>query len=126
MKGFLFSFIGVVWFSIGLGLMIAPAWAIEILELLASDEFLQFVLVQVGMVISLIVLVGTEGLPFRILWIVVGCLGIAQGLFLLGATIGRRETYLAWWFKRPFWEYRAWGVVLVSLSVTLAYGVSTL
>ena len=50
MKEFLFSFIGVVWFSIGLGLIIAPAWAIEILDRLASDEFRQFVLIQVGMV----------------------------------------------------------------------------
>ncbi len=126
MKGFLFSFIGVVWFSIGLGLVIAPAWAIEILELLASDEFLQFVLVQIGMVISLMLVIGTEGLVFRAVWIGVGCLGLAQALFLIGAPISRREAFLAWWFKRPFWEYRAWGLVLVSLSTMLAYGVSVL
>lgn len=126
MKEFLFSFIGVVWFSIGLGLIIAPAWAIEILERLASDEFRQFVLIQAGMVISLILVIGTGGLAFRTVWIVVGCLGIAEGLFLIGAPIGRREAFLSWWFKRPFWEYRAWGVVLVSLATTLAYGVSSL
>jgi len=125
-KGFLFSFIGVVWFSIGLGLVIAPAWVIEILELLASDEFLQFVLLQVGMVISLIVLIGTEGLRFRALWIVIGCAGIVQGLFLIGAPISRREAFLSWCFKRPFWEYRAWGFVLVSVSMALAYGVTAL
>ncbi len=126
MKAFLFSFIGVVWFSIGLGLIIAPAWAIEILERLASDEFRQFVLIQAGMVISLILVIGTGGLAFRIVWIVVGCLGIAKGLFLIGAPLGRREAFLDWWFKRPFWEYRAWGIVLVSLATTLAYGVIAL
>jgi len=125
-KEFLFSFIGVVWFSIGLGLIIAPAWAIEILERLASDEFRQFVLIQAGMMISLILVIGTGGLAFRIVWIVVGCLGIAKGLFLIGAPLGRREALLEWWFKRPFWEYRVWGIVLVSLATTLAYGVSSL
>ena len=126
MRGFLFSFIGVVWFSIGLGLIIAPAWAIEILERVMSDEFRQFVLIQAGMVISLMLVIGTGGLAFRIVWIVVGCLGLAKGLFLIGAPLGRREAFLEWWFKRPFWEYRAWGLVLVSLATMLVYGVSAL
>ena len=126
MRGFLFSFIGVVWFSIGLGLIIAPAWAIEILERVMSDEFRQFVLIQAGMVISLMLVIGTGGLAFRIVWIVVGCLGLAKGLFLIGAPLGRREAFLGWWFKRPFWEYRAWGLVLVSLATMLIYGVSAL
>ena len=99
MRGFLFSFIGVVWFSIGLGLIIAPAWAIEILERVMSDEFRQFVLIQAGMVISLMLVIGTGGLAFRIVWIVVGCLGLAKGLFLIGAPLGRREAFLGWWFK---------------------------
>ena len=126
MRGVLFSFIGVVWFSIGLGLIIAPAWAIEILERLMSDEFRQFVLIQAGMVISLMLVIGTGGLAFRIVWIVVGCLGLATGLFLIGAPLGRREAFLEWWFKRPFWEYRVWGLVLVSLATMLVYGVSAL
>lgn len=126
MRGFLFSFIGVVWFSIGLGLIIAPAWAIEILDRLMSDEFRQFVLIQAGMVISLMLVIGTGGLAFRVVWIVVGCLGLAEGLFLIGAPLGRREAFLEWWFKRPFWEYRVWGFVLVSLATMLVYGVSVL
>ena len=126
MKEFLFSFIGVVWLSIGLGLIIAPAWTIEILERLMSDEFRQFVLILIGMVISLILVIGTGGVAFRIVWIVVGCVGLAKGVFLVGAPLGRREALLDWWFKRPFWEYRAWGMVLVSLATALAYGVSAL
>jgi hypothetical protein len=110
----------------GLGLIIAPAWAIEILERVVSDEFRQFVLIQIGMVISLILVIGTGGVAFRAVWIVVGCVGIAKGLFLIGAPIGRREAFLHWWFKRPFWEYRAWGIALVSLATTLAYGVLSL
>jgi hypothetical protein len=125
-KGFLFSFIGVVWFSIGLGLVIAPAWTIEILERVVSDEFRQFVLIQIWMVLSLILVIGTGGLLYHAVWIAVGCLGIAKGLFLIGASLGRREAFLDWWFKRPFWVYRLCGVVLVSLAVTLAYGVNAL
>jgi len=125
-RGFLFSFIAVVWFSVGLGLVIAPAWCIEILERLVSDEFRQFVLVQMGMVLSLILVIGTGGLVFRSVWIGVGCLGLVKGLFLIGAPIGRREAFLAWWFKRPFWEYRAWGFVLMILAATLAHGVVSL
>ena len=121
-----FSCIGVVWFSLGLGLIIAPAWVVEILERLVSDEFRLFVLLQAGMVVSLTLVIGTGGVAFRIVWIVVGCVGLALGLFLVGAPLGRREALLDWWFKRPFWEYRAWGMVLVSLATALAYGVSAL
>ncbi len=104
-RAFLFSFIGVVWLFIGLGLVIAPAWAIEIIERLASDEFRQFILIQGGIVMSLLLMIATAGVPFRPVWIVVGCVGIAKGLFLIGAPIGRREAVLGWCFKRPFWQY---------------------
>jgi len=116
----------VVWFALGLGLIIAPAWMVEILERLVSDEFRLFVLIQVGMVINLALVIGTAGLTFRALWVTVGCVGLARGLFLIGAPLGRREAVLDWWFKRPFWEYRARGFVLVSLATTLAYGIISL
>src|SRR5213594_908924 len=125
-RAFLFSCVGVVWFALGLGLIIAPAWMVEIMERLVSDEFRLFVLIQVGMVINLALLIGTAGLTFRALWVVVGCVGLAKGLFLIGAPLGRREAVLDWWFKRPFWEYRVRGFVLVSLATTLAYGIISL
>lgn len=126
MREFLFSCVGVVWFTLGLGLIIAPSWMVEILERLLSDEFRLLVLIQIGMVISLALVIGTAGLSFRTLWIVVGCLGLAKGLFLTGAPLGRREAVLDWWFKRPFWEYRVSGLVLVSLATMLAYGIVSL
>jgi len=125
-RAFLFSCVGVVWFALGLGLIIAPAWMVEILERLVSDEFRLFVLIQVGMVLNLALVIGTAGLTFRALWVAVGCVGLAKGLFLIGAPLGRREAVLDWWFKRPFWEYRVRGFVLVGLATTLAYGIISL
>jgi hypothetical protein len=121
-----FSCIGVVWFSLGLGLLITPAWMVEILERLLSDALRLFVLMLVEVVVSLTLMVGTEGLAFRGLWIVVGCIGLAKGLFLISAPLGRREAFLDWWFKRPFWAYRIQGIVLAGLATTLAYGIISL
>jgi hypothetical protein len=106
-----------------MGLIIAPAWFIEILERLVSDEFRLFVLIQAGMVINLALLIGTEGFAFRPLWVAVGSMGLAKGFFLIGASVGRREAFLDWWFKRPFWVYRLSGMVLAGLATVLAYGV---
>ena len=117
-----FSCVGVVWFSLGLGLLITPAWMVEILERLLSDALRLFVLMLVGVVVSLTLMIGTEGLAFRGLWIVVGSVGLANGLFLIGAPLSQREAFLDWWFKRPFWVYRVWGVVVVGLATALAYG----
>ena len=122
MRAFFFYFLGVLWFSVGMGLIIAQAWCIEILERLVSDEFRLFVLIQVGMVVSLALVIGTAGFAFRALWVVVGLVGLAKGLFLIGTSVGRREAMLDWWFKRPFWVYRVWGMVLVGLATALAYG----
>jgi hypothetical protein len=118
--------LGVIWFSVGMGLIIAQAWVIEILERLVSDEFRLFVLIQAGMVINLALVIGTAGFPFRPFWVVVGGAGLAKGLFLIGASVGRREALLDWWFKQPFWVYRMSGMVLVGLATALAYGVRAL
>ena len=126
MRAFIFSCLGVVWFSVGMGLIIAQAWFIEILERLVSDEFRLFVLIQAGMVVSLALVIGTAGFAFRAFWVVIGCVGLAKGLFLIGSSVGRREAILDWWFKRPFWEYRLWGFVLVGLATALAYGIISL
>ena len=62
----------------------------------------------------------------RALWVVVGGVGLAKGLYLVGASVGKREAYLEWWFKRPFWVYRVLGMVLIGLATALAYGVLSL
>ena len=126
MKVFLFTLVGVVWFSLGMGLIIAQAWFIDILERLLSDESRLFILVQVELVVSLVLLIGTHGLAFRGLWIAVGLAGVAQGLFFIWAPIGKREALLDWCVKRPFWEYRLAGVLLVGLATILAYGIISL
>lgn len=126
MRAVFFSCLAVIWFSVGMGLIIAQAWFIEILERLVSDEFRLFVLIQAGMVINLTLVIGTIGFPFRVFWVVVGGMGLAKGLFLMGASIGRREALLDWWFKRPFWVYRMSGIVLVGLATALAHGVTSL
>ena len=109
-----------------MGLLIAQAWTVEILERLMSDDFRLFVLVQLEMIVSLALVMGTTGFPFRVFWIVCGCLGLLKGLFLSWAPIGRREAFLDWSLKRPFWEYRVCGLILVVLATALAYGINRL
>jgi hypothetical protein len=109
-----------MWFSLGMGLIIAQAWSIEILERLISDDFRLFVLAQLGIVVSLALIIGTTGFPFRVFWIIVGVVGILKGLFLTWGPISKREAVLDWFVKRPFWEYRLYGMMLVGLATALA------
>jgi hypothetical protein len=125
-RSVVFTSVGVIWFSLGMGLLIAQAWTVEIIERLMSDEFRLFLIIQFEMIISLALIVGTTGFPFRLFWIVVGCLGLLKGLFLTWAPLGRREAFLDWSVKRPFWEYRVCGIILVALATALVYGVSSL
>ena len=106
-----------------MGLMIVQAWTVEILERLMSDDFRLFVLVQLEMVVSLALIVGTIGFPFRLFWILLGCAGLLKGVFLTWAPITRREAFLDWSLKRPFWEYRLCGVILIGLATALVYGI---
>jgi hypothetical protein len=121
-----FTTIGVLWFSLGMGLIIAPAWTVEIVERVISDEFRLFVLTQSAIIVSLALVVGTTGLHFHGLWIVLGCIGLLKGLFFTWAPIGRREAVLDWALKRPFWEYRVSGIILVALATMLAHAISVL
>jgi hypothetical protein len=125
-KSVVFTVVAVIWFSLGMGLIIAQAWTVEIIERLLSDEFRLFMLIQLEMIISLALIVGTYGFPFRLFWIVLGCLGLLKGLFLTWAPLGQRESFLDWSVKRPFWEYRVCGIILVALATALVYGVSLL
>jgi len=109
-----------------MGLIIAPAWTIEILERLMSDDVRLFVLIQLEIIVGLALVVGTGGFPFRMFWIVVGCLGLLKGLFLTWAPIGKREAFLDWSLKRPFGEYRVCGIILVGLATVLVYGIIVL
>ena len=106
-----------------MGLIIAQAWTVEIFERLMSDDFRLFALVQLEMVVSLTLVVGTAGFPFRVFWIILGVLGLLKGLFLTWAPISRREAFLDWSLKRPFWEYRLCGLILVGLATALVYGI---
>ncbi len=126
MRWFVFTTIGVLWLSLGMGLIIAPAWTVEIVERVISDEFRLFALIQVGMIISLALVVGTTGLPFHGFWIALGCLGLLKGLFFTWAPLGRREAVLDWILKRPFWEYRVCGLLLIAIATMLAQGISGL
>ena len=126
MRTLVFTCIGVVWFSLGMGLIIVQAWTVEILERLVSDDFRLFAVIQVEMVVSLALLIGTAGFAFRPMWIIVGCLGLLKGLFFTWAPIGKREALLDWFFKRPFREYRLCGAVLVAFATALAYGIISL
>jgi hypothetical protein len=125
-RSVVFTVVAVIWFSLGMGLIIAQAWTVEIIERLLSDEFRLFMLIQFEMIISLALIVGTAGFPFRLFWIVLGCLGLLKGLFLTWAPLGRREAFLDWSVKRPFWEYRICGIILVALATALVYGVGVL
>jgi hypothetical protein len=110
-----------------MGLVMAPAWTIEIFERLMSDEFRLFVLGHLEMIVSLVLLVAIYPIAFpsilRALWFAICSLGLLKGLFLIWGPITRREAFLDWSLKRPFWEYRLCGVILIGLATALVYGI---
>ena len=108
-----------LWMADGVALLVAPERMVGTLRqsLIAAPGFLKWGVLAAFLGIFLIV--GTAGLSYQPLWVLVGLSMFAKGVFLYAGSDRWRLRIVKWCLEREPIEYRIWGLGLCTLSVLL-------
>jgi hypothetical protein len=119
MVGIILFFIAGLWMADGVALLIAPERMISSLRrsLIAAPGFLKWG--GVAAVLGIFLLLGTRGVPYQPLWIIVGLSMVGKGIFLYAGSDLWRLRIVKWCLERELVDYRIWGLGLCALSVLL-------
>ena len=103
----------------GLLLMIAPDRMVKTLKQALAIAPGLLTWGGIAGVLGIVLLVGSQGLPYQPLWGVVALAMIAKGLFLVMAPEDWRRSVLQWCLAREVVDYRFLGLGLCALSILL-------
>ena len=108
-----------LWMADGVALLVAPERMIATLRqsLIAAPGFLKWGVIAAFFGIFLIV--GTQGLSYQPLWVLVGLSMVVKGVFLYAGPDRWRLSIVKWCLEREPVDYRIWGLGLCVLSVLL-------
>ncbi len=108
-----------IWMADGLALLVAPQYVIaRVREVLAlSSAMLRWEGVAVGL--GLLLLLGSRGLPYQLLWAITGGAMVVKGLFLAVGPERWKKGVLEWCLQREDVDYRFWGLGLCTLALLL-------
>ncbi|TAJ32048.1 MAG: DUF2065 family protein [Nitrospirae bacterium] len=116
---YLLAAIAGIWMADGLALLVAPRQVIaRVREVLAlSSAMLRWE--GVAVCLGIILLLGSGGLHYRLLWTVTGVAMVIKGLFLAVGPQRWRTGVLEWCLQREAVDYRFWGLGLCTLAILL-------
>lgn len=116
---FLLFFIAGLWMADGVALIFSPERVIGTLRqsLVTSPSFLRWG--GLAALLGVFLLVGTRGIAYQPLWVIVGLSMIAKGVFLYAGSDLWRLRIVKWCLEREPMDYRIWGLGLCTLSVLL-------
>ncbi len=108
-----------IWMADGLALLVAPRHVVtRMREVLGvSPAMLRWE--GVGVLLGLLLLVGTEGLRYQPLWVLSGGLMVAKGLLFTVGPERWRHGILEWLLHRDDIDYRFFGLALCALALLL-------
>ena len=89
------------------------------MKCLETTPFARFILAQVVLFASLVLIIGGAGLPMSYLWIGLGGLGLLKGLWFLMDFNGFMNRATGYLDRMPSWSLRLTGLFQVSLSILL-------
>ncbi len=115
---FLF-FIAGLWMADGVALIFAPQRMVATLRQSVSvaPGFIKWG--GIAAILGIFLIIGTNGIPYRPLWLVVGMSMIVKGVFLYAGPDRWRLRIVKWCLEREPVDYRMWGLGLCALSVLL-------
>ena len=115
-----------MWMADGLVLLVAPLRVIALLKesLAVSPSIINWS--GISAVLGVILLFQISELPYHPLWLVIGLVMVAKGLFFLLASLEYRHLIVKWCVNREAVDYRFWGLALCTLSVLLLDSVGLL
>ena len=116
---FLLFFIAGLWMADGVALIFSPERVISTLRqsIGMSPGFLRWG--GLAALLGVLLLVGTWGIAYQPLWLVVGFSMIVKGVFLYAGSDLWRLRIVKWCLEREPVDYRIWGLGLCTLSVLL-------
>ncbi len=116
---FLLFFIAGLWMADGVALIFSPERLIATLRqsIGASPGVLRWG--GLAAFLGVLLLVGTRGIAYQPLWLVVGFSMIVKGVFLYAVPDLWRLRIVKWCLEREPVDYRIWGLGLCTLSVLL-------
>lgn len=116
---YLLAAIAGIWMADGLALLVAPRQVIaRVREVLAlSSAMLRWE--GVAVCLGIILLLGSGGLHYQLLWTVTGVAMVIKGLFLAVGPQRWRTGVLEWCLQREAVDYRFWGLGLCTLAILL-------
>ncbi|MBM4123355.1 MAG: hypothetical protein FJ246_00125 [Nitrospira sp.] len=116
---YLLAAIAGIWMADGLALLVAPRQVIarvrEVLDL--SSAMLRWE--GVAICLGIILLLGSRGLHYELLWTVTGTAMVVKGLFLAVGPQEWKTGALTWCLHREDVDYRFWGLGLCTLALLL-------
>lgn len=116
---FLLFFIAGLWMADGVALIFSPERVIATLRqsISVSPGFLRWG--GLAALLGVLLLVGTWGIAYQPLWLLVGFSMIVKGVFLYAGSDLWRLRIVKWCLEREPVDYRIWGLGLCTLSVLL-------
>ncbi len=119
MTVFLLFFVAGLWMADGMALICSPERVVATVRqsLGASPGFLRWG--GLAAVLGVLLLVGTRGIAYQPLWMVVGVSMVVKGIFLYAGSDPLRLSIVQWCLAREPVDYRIWGLGLCTLSVLL-------
>jgi hypothetical protein len=110
-----------IWAADGLALLVAPRQVITRTReaLHAAPALLRWE--GLAICLGVLLLVGSQGLAYRPLWLLTGTAMVAKGLFLATGPERWRQPVLDWCLHREDVDYRFWGLALCTLALLLLH-----
>lgn len=116
--------LSLLWLGSGLALIVIPTQWVIVMQSLSTSPFPRFLLAQVVLISSLVLLIGGAGLPLSILWITLGGLGLLNGLWLVIDFHDVMNRATRWLQTMPSWSLPLTGLFQVTLSILLLLDLS--
>ena len=110
-----------VWMADGVALLVAPRQIIaRMREVVAlSPAVLRWE--GIAICLGLVLLLGTDGVPYHPLWLITGAAMIFKGVFLTSGPDRWRKPLLEWCLERDEVDYRFVGLWLCALAILLLH-----
>ena len=108
-----------IWMADGVALLVAPRPIItRVREALAlAPSLLRWEAAAAGLGVALVL--GTEEMLYRPLWMATGAAMILKGLFLVWGPEVWRGRFVEWCLQREDVDYRFWGLGLCTLALLM-------
>lgn len=110
-----------VWMADGIALLVAPRLIIARMRDVVALSSVVLRWEGIAICLGLVLLLGTDGVPYQPLWLTTGAAMIFKGVFLTSGPDRWRKPLLDWCLGREDVDYRFVGLWLCTLAILLLH-----